>query len=142
MAGTLLGLLGLDLAFVFGVMAFFLNFIPNVGSLIAVMLPIPLAIVQFDSWVQVLLVLALPGSVQITIGNFVEPKIMGEGLALHPVSILIALVFWGLIWGAVGMFLAAPITAVLAIVLGRFETTRPIANLLAGKLPDAAPDAD
>jgi AI-2 transport protein TqsA len=137
LVGSLLGILGLDLAFVFGVLAFFLNFIPNVGSIIAVLLPLPLAIVQFDSWVHIGLIAALPGAVQLTVGNVVEPKLMGEGLALHPVSILLALVFWGLIWGPVGMLLAAPITAVMAIVLGRFETTRPISNLMAGRLPDA-----
>lgn len=133
--GMILGILGLDLAFVFGILAFFLNFIPNVGSIVAVLLPIPLAIVQFDSWVHVALIVALPGSVQISVGNLLEPKLMGEGLALHPVAILLALVFWGLIWGAVGMLLAAPITAVMAIVLARFETTRPISNLMAGRLP-------
>ena len=137
LVGSLLGILGLDLAFVFGVLAFFLNFIPNVGSIIAVLLPLPLAIVQFDSWVHIGLIAALPGSVQLIVGNVVEPKLMGEGLSLHPVSILLALVFWGLIWGPVGMLLAAPITAVMAIVLGRFETTRPISNLMAGRLPGA-----
>lgn len=137
LVGSLLGILRLDLAFVFGVLAFFLNFIPNVGSIIAVLLPLPLAIVQFDSWVHIGLIAALPGAVQLSVGNVVEPKLMGEGLALHPVSILIALVFWGLIWGVVGMLLAAPITAVLAIVLGRFQTTRPISDLMAGRLPVA-----
>ena len=139
--GILLGILGLDLAFVFGVLAFFLNFIPNIGSLIAILLPLPLAVVQFDSWVHIGLILALPGSVQLTIGNVVEPKLMGEGLQLHPVSILLALVFWGLIWGVVGMLLAAPITAVLRIVLDRFETTRPFAEVLAGRLPGAGEPA-
>jgi AI-2 transport protein TqsA len=133
--GAFLALLGLDLALVFGILAFFLNFIPNVGSIIATLLPLPLAIVQFNSLFWVMLVLLLPGTVQITVGNFVEPKLMGEGLELHPVAILVMLVFWGLIWGVVGMLLAAPITAVLGIVLGRFETTRPIARLLAGQLP-------
>lgn len=139
--GVMLGILGLDLAFVFGVLAFFLNFIPNVGSIIAVLLPLPLAVVQFDSWVHIGLIAALPGSVQLTVGNVVEPKLMGEGLALHPVTILLALVFWGLIWGPVGMLLAAPIAAVIGIVLGRFETTHPISDLMAGRLPGAdAPD--
>ena len=133
--GVILGILGLDLALVFGVLAFFLNFIPNVGSVIATVLPLPLALVQFDNWVPVVLVVALPGVVQMTIGNVLEPKIMGDGLQLHPVTILLALVFWGLIWGIVGMLLAAPMTAVLRIVLDRFETTRPIAALLAGRLP-------
>jgi AI-2 transport protein TqsA len=141
LTGLLLALIGLDLALVFGILAFFLNFIPNVGSIIAMLLPLPLALVQFDSALPILLVLALPGAVQMTVGNFLEPMLMGEGLELHPVAILIALVFWGLIWGVVGMLLAAPITAVLGIVLGRFETTRPFARLLAGQLPGERPES-
>jgi AI-2 transport protein TqsA len=65
-------------------------------------------------------------------GNVIEPKLMGEGLNLHPVTVLLALSFWGLLWGIVGMFLAAPITAAIRIVLMQFDTLRPIGNLLAG----------
>jgi AI-2 transport protein TqsA len=135
LTGVILAIFGLDLALVFGVMAFLLNFIPSVGSIIATLLPLPLAIVQFDSWGKIIAVVALPGTVQIVIGNGIEPKIMGEGLDLHPVTILMALVFWGLIWGVVGMLLAAPITAILRIVFERFETTRPIADILSGRAP-------
>ncbi len=135
LVGIILALFGLDLALVFGVLAFFLNFIPSVGSIISTLLPLPLAMVQFESFWMIAGVFLVPGAVQMTIGNVIEPLIMGEGLDLHPVTILLALVFWGLIWGVVGMFLAAPITAVLRIVLDRFETTRPIAGLLAGRLP-------
>ena len=135
LTGLILSIMGVDLALVFGVMAFLLNFIPSVGSIIATLLPMPLALVQFDSWLPITLVLVLPGTVQFTIGNVVEPLVMGEGLDLHPVTVLLALVFWGLLWGVVGMLLAAPMTAVLRIVLGRLEITRPLAELLAGRLP-------
>ena len=91
--------------------------------------------IQYDSGITIALVILLPGAVQFTIGNIVEPLVTGEGLDLHPVTILLALVFWGLLWGVVGMLLAAPITAVLRIVLGRLEITRPVAELLAGRLP-------
>jgi AI-2 transport protein TqsA len=67
------------------------------------------------------------------IGNIIEPKLMGKGLDLHPVTIMLALSFWGLLWGIVGMFLAAPITAAIRIVLMQFDTFRPVANLLAGE---------
>lgn len=60
---------------------------------------------------------------------------MGQNLDLSPVTIVAALVFWGLLWGVVGMLLAAPLTAMLRIVLGQFETTRPVGELLAGRLP-------
>jgi len=135
LVGLILWMFGLDLALVFGIMAFLLNFIPSVGSVIATLLPIPIAVVQYESVWLILGVVLIPGAVQMTIGNVVEPVLMGEGLDLHPVTVLLALIFWGLLWGIVGMLLAAPITAVLRIVLARIETTRPVAELLAGRLP-------
>ena len=129
---------GLDLAPVFGMLAFLLNFIPSIGSIIATMLPIPIAVAQFqDNPWMVMFIIAVPGAIQITIGNGIEPKLMGKGLDLHPIVILLALSFWGLIWGAVGMFLSVPITAMIRIVLMQFETLKPIGMLLAGKLPDS-----
>ena len=135
----ILSLFGLDLALVFGVMAFLLNFIPSIGSAIAILLPLPVALFQFDSGLAIVMIVVLPAMVQFSIGNVIEPLVMGEGLDLHPVVILMALVFWGLLWGVVGMLLAAPMTAVLRIVLGRLELTRPVAELLAGRLPPNPP---
>ncbi|PQO26910.1 hypothetical protein C5Y96_19525, partial [Blastopirellula marina] len=100
------------------------------------LLPIPLAIVDFDSVVMIVLVIAIPGAIQMTLGNVIEPMIMGEGLQLHPVTILLSLTFWGMLWGPVGMVLAVPITATMRIVLLRFETTRVIGNLMAGIFPE------
>lgn len=131
----LLALFGLELAPVFGVLAFLLNFVPSLGSIIATFLPLPLALMQFDSPATVFLVLAVPGAVQIAIGNALEPKLMGTSLNLHPITILLSLIFWGMLWGLPGMVLAAPITAVVKIILDRVESTRPIGALLAGKLP-------
>ncbi len=139
LVGVILAVLGVDLALVFGMLAFLLNFIPSIGSVVATFLPLPIALIQFDSMWMVSLVILLPGIVQITIGGFVEPLIMGEGLDLHPVTILMALIFWGLIWGIVGMLLATPITAVIKIVFARLEMTRPVAALLAGRLPRELP---
>jgi len=136
----ILALFGLKLAALFGLMAFLLNFIPSIGSVIATLLPLSVAIAQFsDPWSpwRIVGVVAVPGAVQIAIGNVLEPKIMGRGLHLHPVTILLALAFWGLLWGVVGMLLAVPITATIRIILMRFITTRPIGNLLAGELPGA-----
>jgi AI-2 transport protein TqsA len=114
-------------------MAFLLNFIPSIGSIIATFLPLPIAVVQFQSspWL-IVLVVAIPGGIQNLLGNIIEPKLQGEGLNLHPVTVLLALSFWGLLWGIVGMFLAAPITAAIRIVLMQFDMLRPIANLMAG----------
>lgn len=142
LVGVILWLFGLDLALVFGVLAFLLNFIPSVGSMIATLLPLPVALIQLESTGAVVACVALPGVVQFAIGNVIEPKLMGQGLDLHPVTVLLALIFWGLVWGIAGMLLATPITAVLRIILGRIEATRPIGELLAGHLPGVTTDHD
>ena len=127
--------IGLDLAVVFGVLAFLLNFIPSVGSVVATLLPLPLALVQFDSSAAIAAAVLLPGSVQMVIGNVLEPKLMGSSLNLHPITILLSLIFWGMLWGVAGMVLAAPITAVCKIILDRVEGTQALGDLLGGKLP-------
>ena len=136
----ILWLFGLPMASLFGILAFLLNFIPSIGSIISTMLPIPVAFAAYTTpehtnlW-MILAVVALPGSVHMFIGNVVEPKVMGQGLTLHPVTILLALAFWGLLWGPIGMVLSVPIVASIRIVLLRFATTKPLADLLAGHLP-------
>jgi AI-2 transport protein TqsA len=128
------------MAMLFGLLAFLLNFIPNVGPIVASLLPIPIAFAHFENnlW-MVVPVVALPGTVHMTIGNFVEPKLMGRGLELHPVAVLLALALLGLLWGVIGMVLAVPIAAMVRIVLSRFTTTRALGELLAGQLPGAEP---
>lgn len=135
--GSILWVLGVDLAMAFGLMAFLLNFIPSVGSIVATLLPLPVVLVSPDlTATTMVLAVALPGAVQITIGNIIEPKVMGGGLDLHPITILLALMIWGALWGIVGMLLAAPITAVMKIMFARADLTRPVANLFAGRLDD------
>ena len=134
--------LDLKLAAVFGMLAFMLNFIPSIGSIIATLLPIPVAVAQFQSLWPILMVILIPGAVQMTIGNIIEPKIMGKELKLHPVTILLALSFWGLLWGVIGMFLAVPMTAIIRIILMRFETLKPLGRLLAGQLPEIESESD
>ncbi len=134
-----LSILGLELAGVFGMLAFLLNFIPSIGSIIATLLPLPVAVAQYEHFGSVLLVLFIPGTVQMSIGNLIEPKLMGRELQLHPVTILLALSFWGLLWGIPGMFLAVPITASIRIVLMQFETLRPVGDALSGNMPKIHP---
>jgi len=131
----ILALLGVELAFMFGLLAFLLNFIPTFGSLIATFAPLPVVFMQTNSVATIVSAIALPGAVQFTVGNIIEPKLMGESLDLHPAVILLALMFWGLLWGVVGMILAVPIMAVIKIVLNRIS--RPWAEVLAGRLPDS-----
>ena len=80
------------------------------------------------------LAILLPGSVQMFIGNVIEPKMLGDSLDLHPITVLLSLIFWGMLWGIPGMLLAAPITAVLKILSENLEITAPVARLLSGKL--------
>lgn len=134
LVAALLAMLGVDLAMVFGVLAFVLNFIPSVGSIIATLLPLPILLFDPDlSTTTLVLALALPGTVQMVIGNVLEPKLLGESLELHPVTILLCLIFWGMLWGIPGMVLAAPVTAVLKILLEAHPLTKPVAQLMAGQ---------
>jgi AI-2 transport protein TqsA len=135
LVGLVLWALGLHMAWLFAFLVFLLCYIPNIGSIIATLLPIPVAVTQFHDPGMIVAAVAIPGAIHLTIGNLVAPKMMGKGLELHPVTVLLALAFWGLLWGIVGMVLAMPIVASLRIVLSRFSTTRPLANLLAGELP-------
>lgn len=136
LVGVTLSLFGLELALVFAILTFLLNFIPSIGSIIATLLPIPVAFAQFsDSPWTIAAVILIPGGIQMVIGNAIEPKIMGEGLQLHPVTVLLALSFWTLLWGPIGAILAVPITAAIRIVLMRFESGQTAGNLLAGILP-------
>jgi AI-2 transport protein TqsA len=135
LVGSVLWAFGLHMAWLFGLLVFVFSFIPNVGPIIATFLPLPIAFTQFQNPWMILAIVAVPGAIHMVIGNFVAPKMMGRGLELHPVTVLLALAFWGLIWGIVGMVLAVPIVAMLRIVLSKFNTTKPLASLLAGHLP-------
>lgn len=132
--GLTLRLFGVPMALSFGVLAFLLNFIPNIGPIVASLLPIPLILLDpSGNLFWMLSVIAATSTIQVISGNVIEPKLMGNSSDLHPVTILLGLMFWGMMWGIIGMFLATPITAAIKIVLGRFEPTRQIANIMAGR---------
>ncbi len=133
-AGLIYWFLGLELAFIFGSLTFILNFIPVVGSIIAVILPIPIAILQYTDLSSVLLIIFLPAIIHQIIGNVIEPKIFGDAFGLHPITIILSLIFWGMIWGIIGVLLAAPLTAIIRVTFERFESTKQIARLLEGKV--------
>jgi AI-2 transport protein TqsA len=139
LVGAVLWALGLDMAWLFAFLVFLLCYIPNIGPIIATVLPIPIALTQFHNPWMIVATIAIPGAIHMFIGNIVAPKLMGRGMELHPVTVLLALAFWGLIWGIVGMVLAMPIVATMRIVLSRISTTRPLAGLLAGRLPGREP---
>lgn len=133
--GAVLLAFDIDLAMAFGFFAFLLNFIPNIGSVIATLLPIPVVLVNPSvSWTVGVLAIAIPGGIQFVMGNVIEPRILGRSLELHPAVILLSLMIWGTLWGIVGMFLATPLTAILRILLERSEVTAPVAHLMAGRI--------
>lgn len=129
-------LIGTPMAFVFGLLAFILNFIPSIGSIIATLLPIPIMMLTMDiSNAGLFVAFLFPCLIQNFFGNFLDPKMQGEGLRLHPVTILLALGYFGVIWGVFGMLLAAPMTAALRVFLLEFQMTRWIAQLMGGQMP-------
>jgi len=99
-----------------------------------VLLPIPIAILQYPDLSSVLLIIFLPAIIHQIIGNIVEPKIFGDAFGLHPITIILSLIFWGMIWGIIGVLLAAPLTAIIRVSFERFDSTRQIARLLEGKV--------
>lgn len=123
---------GLDFAMFWAVLIFILGFIPNIGGVVATLLPALLSLVQFDSLYPFFVIAGSLTALQFIIGNIIEPKLMGTSLNLSPLIILLSLVVWGSIWGIPGMFLCVPITVILMIILSEFPKTRPIAILLSG----------
>jgi predicted PurR-regulated permease PerM len=122
---------GIDFALFWAVLAFLLNYIPTVGSIIATLPPILLAMIQLDSWILIVLFVVLFTVLQVILGQVLEPKLMGTRLALKPLAILLGLIFWGLLWGIPGMFLATPLMALLRILSSYFNFSRPFERLLA-----------
>lgn len=125
---------GVELASTFAILTLLLNFIPTIGSIVATLLPLPILLLQYGPGPELAVVLALSITVQFVIGSVLEPKILGENLDIHPIAILLFLMFWGLVWGIPGMFMAVPLTAIKKIVFSRIDVTRPLAEALAGRL--------
>ncbi|WP_286755555.1 AI-2E family transporter [Roseivirga sp. UBA838] len=122
--------LGVDFPVLWAFIIFVLNFIPYLGSLVATLLPAIFSIFQFASFWPFLYVFLIIEAVQIFVGNYVEPKLMGRTLNLSPLVVLIALSFWGSIWGILGMILSVPVISVIVIVSAQFKSTRGLAVLL------------
>jgi predicted PurR-regulated permease PerM len=129
---------GVDFAGFWAVLVFFFYYIPTVGSILAIVAPALLTLVQFDHLTPFLIVLLVIGPIQIVMANAIEPAVMGRSLNLSPLVVIVSLLVWGTMWGVVGMFLCVPIMVVLLIVLAHFETTRPVAVLLSanGDIPE------
>jgi predicted PurR-regulated permease PerM len=121
---------GVDFAAVWALLIFMLNFIPNLGSILGVMLPALLTLVQFDTLTPFILIAVGLGAVQFSIGNIIEPALMGKSFNLSSLMIILSLTFWGLLWGIPGMFLSVPIMVIITIVCAKFDSLRGIAVIL------------
>jgi AI-2 transport protein TqsA len=133
-------IVGLDFALLWGLLAFLLNFIPNIGSVVAAVPALALALVQLGPG-KTLLVLAGYIVVNFVFGNILEPRWMGRSLGLSTTVVFLSVLAWGWILGTVGMFLAVPLTVALRIVLANNESTRWLAVLLGPERPAEPPAA-
>ncbi|MBK1648741.1 AI-2E family transporter [Rhabdochromatium marinum] len=134
----LLAVIGVDFALMWGIIAFLLNFVPTIGSFIAAVPAVLLALVQIGVEAALMTTIGFV-VINIGVGNILEPRIMGRGMGLSPLVVFLSLVFWGYVLGVGGMFLSVPLTMALKIALATNPHTRPVAILLG---PEPEPQAD
>ncbi len=115
-----------------GFIAFVLNFIPTIGSIIAVLIPVTFALIQFSLISDVLILFTLLIIIQFVLGNIIQPKMMGNKLNISQFIVILSLVIWGAMWGTIGMFLSVPLMVILLIIFSQFEHTKKLAILISG----------
>ncbi len=130
LAFAVLAAFRVDFALVFGFFTFILNYIPNIGSIVATILPSTMALFQFGSAWPALWILIILSAIQVILGSLVEPRVMGEGLGLSPLAVLFSLFFWGWLWGLPGMVLAVPITSIIKIICSNIPSLNFVAVLI------------
>ena len=131
LVGLALTVIGVDFPITWGALAFFLNFIPTLGSIVASIPPILLAFIQYypSPWPGVITLLAIL-AIQMTLGNLIAPKILGDRLHLSPVVILVSLLFWGWLWGIIGALMAVPIASAIKITCENIDELQPISIMM------------
>jgi len=129
---------GLELATSLGIITFVLNFIPNIGSIIATALIALVAHVEIGDATITLAVFSIAGVIQFVNGSIIDPMLMGRALRLSSFGIILSLAFWGAVWGIPGMFLSVPIMVMLLVVCSHVPNLRPFAVLLSREgLPES-----
>ena len=121
---------GIDFAVTWSFFAILLNFIPTIGMFIAGLAPPVMALIQYGSWSMVFWIVVISLVIFMTLGNFLEPKVLGESVNLSPLVALLSLLFWGWLWGPAGMFVAIPVTALIKSTCDHVEGLRPIGVLM------------
>jgi predicted PurR-regulated permease PerM len=135
LTGLFCWLVGVDLAFTWGLLAGVLNFVPTVGSIAAVVPPTAFALFQFGlGWEPAVVLLGL-AAIQLVLGAYVDPKLQGRYLELSAFVVLVAITFWAWVWGIPGAFIAVPLTAAVVVAFGEFEGTRWLHRLLTRDRP-------
>jgi AI-2 transport protein TqsA len=123
---------GLGLPVEWGVLAFVLNYIPFIGSLIATVLPTLFAVAQFESWEMVVVVFICLGLIQFLVGSYLEPRIAGRALSLSPFAVLFTVFFWTFLWGMPGALIGVPIVIAGVTLCEHHPSSRWIADILGG----------
>ena len=144
-------LLGVDFPILWGIVAFILNYIPSVGSILASIPPVTLSLILFGPQTA----LAMAGgylAINVSLGNILEPRLLGKSLGLSPLIVFLSLLFWGWMWGPVGMLFSVPMTVIAKIALDNYEDTQWLGVLLGpvevrknkqdeGRSPEPSPTA-
>lgn len=125
--------MGIDLAIAWGVISFVLNYIPYIGPLVAVVLPVLFASVQFESWQTVIFIFGGLYLIQFLIGNYVEPVIAGRSLSISPLVMLVAFFFWAFLWGMPGAFIGIPVTIALLTICEQNASLNWLAKLCSAR---------
>jgi predicted PurR-regulated permease PerM len=129
-----LAILGVDYPLLWGLLAFLLNYVPNIGSILAAVPAVLLALLQLGGGSALLAALGYM-VVNFAVGTVTEPRLMGRGLGLSTLVVFLSLVFWGWVLGPVGMFLSVPLTMTFKIALDSSEDTRWVAVLMGPEVP-------
>lgn len=128
---------GLDNAVFWAFLIFIASYIPIIGGAVGILAPPVFALVQFDTYWQAVVLIAVLQTIQFIVGNVVLPRMQGDSLNIDPVVVLLSLAFWGAVWGVAGMFLSTPLTVIAMVVCAQFDGARWVAVLLSA---DGEPD--
>ena len=129
-SGVVIALVGMNDALFWAFLVLVASYVPIIGGLVAMVLPCAFALVEFDATWHAIALAAGLSIINFGVGNVLLPRMQGRSLNLDPVVILLALSFWGLVWGVPGMFLSTPLTVTLMVVTDQFESSRWVAILL------------
>ena len=138
-AGIVMAAIGLDHAVFWALLIFVASYIPVIGGAVGTTVPAIFALLQFPNFVQPIIIFAGLQLIGFFVGNIIQPRMQGSALNLDPVTIFLALAFWGTLWGITGAFLSTPLTVTAMVILAEFKSTEWIAILMSG---NGKPDFD